>query len=92
MLKLQALDTLTAASSELHSATTKTSASALAASSPHEAGLAAVAGLTLEAGLAAEQPEASALLKGRVPWLQDWVDAWAAASLATSYLKEARIR
>ena len=40
----------------------------------------------------AEQAEAEALLKGRVPQLQDWIDAWASASSTTSYRKEDRVR
>ena len=41
---------------------------------------------------AAAQAEAEALLKGRVPQLQDWIDAWASASSTVSFRKEARIR
>ena len=86
MLRLQALVTMAAESSELHSATNKISTPGFAASSAREAGLAAVA------DLAAEQAEVSAWLKGRVPPLHKWIDAWAAASSTTSYPKEARGR
>ena len=33
-----------------------------------------------------EDIEATALLKGRVPQLQDWIDAWASASSTISYI------
>ena len=91
VLKLQALDTLAAASFEPHSATSKSSTSAFAASSAHESGLTAVAGLT-KAGLTAKQADASALLKGRAPQPQDWVDALASAPSTTGYLKQPRVR
>ena len=39
-----------------------------------------------------EDIESTALLKGRVPQLQDWVDAWASASSTMSYRKEFKLR
>jgi len=87
---LREFDTPMTATSELHSATSSTSSSA--AASTQEAGLTAAVSLTMEAGLTAAQAEASALINGRVPQLQDWIDAWASASSTTSYNKEARMR
>ena len=87
--------------SEIHAATCKTESRGpdLAASSTHKAGLTAAPSLTIEAvGLTtatdeqATDEEAEALLKGRVPQLQDWIDAWASASSTTSYRKENRVR
>ena len=91
VLQLQALDAKTAASPKLCSAASESSTPELVASSTHQAGLTAVASFTIEEGTA-EQAKASTLLKGRVPQLQDWIDAWASASSTTSYLKESRIR
>ena len=85
--------------SEIHAASkTESRGPDLAASSTEQAGLTAAPSLTIEVGLTTdeqatdEQVEAEALLKGRVPQLQDWIDAWASASSTTSYRKENRVR
>ena len=71
-------------SSPLSSSQEAGSSTSLSAQAEVEAGL--------TAAQAAAQAEAEALLKGRVPQLQDWIDAWASASSTVSFRKEARIR
>ena len=82
---LREFDTPMTATSELHSATSSRSSSAAAPT--QEAGWTAAISLTMGAGLTVAQIGASAMLNGRVPQLQDWIDALASASSTTSSTK-----